>query len=243
MIFYNLMTLNAAAMLDNVVVRQRDDTHNYRPEFRYDFNEKTTKNMILGSTDRHADNALFYQIIAGQYGDENINQYRKQIDCILRSLIYVDFEPVFSSQKKKENERKKAGYLIDNSKEWGEDAIDAKCTILFEDGFSLVYEDGEVKTYIPFDKSGNMSRHYAITFIDKDLFPEVDLRLRLGIDFSSINVVLSKYFAYRGLFLTDGVRAVEDADHVLNHKTVLVLEDDTHDYMLNGEVQQIRICF
>ena len=102
------MTLNAAAMLDNVIVRQRDDAHNYRPEFRYDFNEKTTKNMVLGSTDRHADSALFYQIIAGQYGDENIDQYRKQIDCIQRSLIYVDFKSVFSSQKKKENERKKS---------------------------------------------------------------------------------------------------------------------------------------
>ena len=241
MIFYNLMTLNAAAMLDNVIVRQRDDAHNYRPEFRYDFNEKTTKNMVLGSTDRHADSALFYQIIAGQYGDENIDQYRKQIDCIQRSLIYVDFKSVFSSQKKKENERKKAGYLTGNTKEWGEDAIDAKCTVLFEDGFSLVYEDGEVKTYIPFDKSGNMSRNYAITFIDKGLFPEVDRRLRLGIDFSSINVVLSKYFAYRGLYLTDGVRTTEDAEHVLNHETVLVIDDDTHDYMLNNIVQNVPV--
>ena len=74
------MTLNAAAMLDNVIVRQSDDTHNYIPEFRYDFNEKTTKNMVLGSTDRHADNALFYQVIAGQYGDEHIDEYRKQMD-------------------------------------------------------------------------------------------------------------------------------------------------------------------
>lgn len=241
MIFYNLMTLNAAAMLDNVIVRQCNDTHNYIPEFRYDFNEKTTKNMVLGSTDRHADNALFYQVIAGQYGDEHIDEYRKQIDCILRSLVYVDFEPVFSSQKKKENARKRTGYLIDDAKEWSEEIIDPKLTVLFKDGFSLVYEDGEVKTYIPFDKSGNMSRHFSITFIDKDLFPEVDRRLRLGIDFSSIKVVLSKYFAYRGLYLTDGIRTMEDADHVLDHETVLVIDDDTHDYMLNGIVQNVSV--
>ena len=241
MIFYNLMTLDVAAMLDNVIVSQRDDTHNYRPEFRFDFNEKTTKNLILLSTDRHADNALFYQIVACQYGNENIEQYRKQTDCILRSLIYVDFNSIFSAQKKKENERKKTGYLIDDGKEWGEEAIDAKCTVLFEDGFSLVYEDGEVKTYIPFDKSGNMSRHNAITFIDKDLFEEVDRRLRLAIDFSTINVVLSKYFAYRGLYLTDGVRTNEDAEHILNHETVLVIDDDTHDYMLNNTVQNVSV--
>lgn len=241
MIFYNLMTLDAASMLDNVIVRQRDDTHNYRPEFRYDFNEKSTKNMILKSTDRHADNALFYQIIAGQSGNKDINERRKQIDCILRSLIYVDFEPVFSSQKKGENARKKTGHLIDNSDEWNEDAIDAKCTVLFEDGFSLVYEDGEVKTYIPFDKSGNMSRHYKITFIEQELFKKVDHCLRLGIDFSSINVVLSKYFAYRGLYLTDGVRIAEDTGHVLDHRTVLVIDDDTHDYMLHNKVQDVRV--
>ena len=241
MFYYDLITLNAAAMLDNVVVRQQDDTHNFRPEFRFDFNEKTTKNMVIASTDRHADNALFYQIIAGRYGDENISQYRKQTDCILKSLIYLDFESVFSSQKKKENKRKKVGYLIDNSKEWDEKAIDAICSVLFEDGFSLVYEDDEVKTYIPFDKSGSMSRNYAITFIDKDLFPEIDRRLRLGIDFSSINVVLSKYFAYRGLYLTDGVRTAEDADHILNHETVLVIDDDTHDYMLNNIVQSVPV--
>ena len=242
MIFYNLMTLNAAAMLDNAVVRQCDDTHNYRPEFRYDFNEKTTKQLILKSTDRHADNALFYQIIAGQYGGGiNVDKYRKQIDCILKSLIFVDFESVFSSQKKGENVRRKVGYSIYDDAKWSEEAIDGKCSILFEDGFSLVYEDGEVKTYIPFDKSGNMSRHYKITFIDKDIVEKVDCRLRLGIDFSSLKVVLSKYYAYRGLYLSDGIRVPEDDDHKLNHETVLVIDDDTHDFMLNNEVQNVPV--
>ena len=241
MIFYNLMTLNAAAMLDHVVKRQHGNTHNERPEFRYDFKEKTTENFILESTERHADNALFYQLIAGRYGDENVSRYRRQADCILKSLFYVDFESVFSSQKKRENEKKKVGYSIYDSSKWSEEAIDAICSVLFEDGFSISYEDGEVRTYIPFDKSGSMSRHYAMTFIDKELFPEVDRRLRLGIDFSSVNVVLSKYFAYRGLYLTDGVRADEDSDHVLNQNTVLVIKDDTHDYMRNGEVQNVPV--
>ena len=238
---YNLMTLNAAAMLDNTIVRQRNDTHNDRPEFRYDFNEKSTKGMVLECTNHHDDNALFYQLIASQYGDENIEQYRGLRDCIFKSLVYVDFESVFSSQKKKENTRKKIGYSISNSKEWDREAIDTMCTILFEDGFSIVYEDGEIRSYIPFDKSGNMSRHYSITFVDKDYFPEVDRRLRLNVDFSSINVVLSKYFAYRGLYLTDGIRVIEDSTHFLNHKTVLVIDDDTHDFMQKGEIQNVPV--
>ena len=94
MIFYNLMTLNAAAMLDHTIVCQRDEIHNYRPEFRYDFNEKSIKNLILSSTERHADNALFYQVIASKYGEDSIHQYRMQEDCISRSLIYVDFSGI-----------------------------------------------------------------------------------------------------------------------------------------------------
>lgn len=239
MIYYNLMTLNAAAMLGSAVVRQQDDTHNYRPEFKYDFNKKYIKNSILENTDLHSDNALFYQIIASQYGHKAVDQYRHQTDCILRSLIYVNFKQVFSDQK--ETKGKKAGCLPSVSRKGNENDIDAKCSVLFEDGFSLIYEDGEIKTYIPFDKSGNMARNYSITFIDRDLFPDVDCRLRLGIDFSSIHVVLSKYFAYRGLYLTDGVRTAEDADHLLNHTTVLVLEDDTHDYMINNVVQNVPV--
>jgi hypothetical protein len=238
MIFYNLMTLNAAAMLDHTIVCQRDEIHNYRPEFRYDFNEKSIKNLILSSTERHADNALFYQVIASKYGEDSIGQYRMQEDCISRSLIYVDFSGIFSPQAIKENKRKSAGYSIDK---WDKKSIDAKCAPLFEDGFSIVFEDGEVKTYIPFDKSGNMSRHYAITFVDKELFPEIDQRLRLGIDFSSIHVVLSKYYAYRGLYLTDGVRVDQDSEHVLDQNTVLVIDDDTHDYMQHGEVQNVPV--
>ena len=234
MIFYNVMTFNVAAMLDNCIVRQQDDTHNKRPEFKYDFNEKITKDLILSSIDLHADNALFYQLIASQYGEKNIDIYRRQQDCILKSLIYMDFKKAFSGRKKKE----KPSEFIDD---WNVATIDEYCSVLFEDGFSIIYEDGEVKTYIPFDKSGSMSRNYSITFVDKDIFSEVDRRLRLGIDFSSIKVVLSKYFAYRGLYLTDSVRIDEDPDHVLDHNTVLVIEDDTHDYMLKGEVQKVLI--
>ena len=129
------MTLNAAAMLDNALLRQRDDNHNYRPEFKYDFNEKATKNLILGSTDRHADNALFYQLIVSQYGENNIRRYRRRADCIFKSIIYVNFESIFSVQKKREDRRKKIGYSINNSKEWSKDEIDDKCSVLFEDGF------------------------------------------------------------------------------------------------------------
>ena len=61
MIFYNLMTLSAAAMLDIAVERQKNDKSDQQPEFRYDFNDISVKNKALYSTEPHADNTLFYE--------------------------------------------------------------------------------------------------------------------------------------------------------------------------------------
>ena len=232
MLFYNLMTLNAAAMLDNEIVRLWDGDHNYKPEYRYDFNDGSTKNLVLEETNPHADNALYYQLIASVYGDSYLD-YLDQKDCIVRSLIYLDFCELFSPQDRK-NSR------LSVSK-WTGDAIDAKCSVLFEDGFTLVYEDGEVRHYVPFDKTASMSRHYSMSFVDEAVFPEIDRRLKMGMDFSNIQVVLSKYYAYRGLYLTDGVRIEENSDFVLDQNTVLVIDDDSHDYMIGGEKQNVPV--
>ena len=227
MIFYNLMTLSAAAMLDIAVERQKNDKSDQQPEFRYDFNDISVKNKALYSTEPHADNALFYQVIEEKYGKGAVNSYRsqnnpEQADCILKALIYLDFQGVFSPQ----------GEAKDIGKE---------CEDFFKNGFTIVYENREAKSYVPFDKSGNMSRNYKITFIDKALFPGVDERLRLGIDFSSISVVLSKYYAYRGLYLTDGVRLEGDLEHVLDQRSVIVINDDSHDYMRFNSKQEVPV--
>lgn len=239
MIFYNLMTLDAAAMLDNAVVsRKEENSNNPQPEFTFDFRDRSIKHMVLSATDRHADNALFYQLIESIYGSENTAQYRRMEDCIKRTLVYVDFRALLSSQTINNNRRKKRSFSING---WKEADIDDQCLIFFEDGFSLIFEDGEKRTYLPFDKSGNMSRNYCITFIDKDIFDAADERVRMGLDFSSIKTVLSKYYAYRGLYLTDGTRIEEEEGFLLNHKTVVVIEDDSHDYMRGGEVLEVPV--
>ena len=216
MISYNVMTLDAAAMLNDTRVRLRNN-RNCRPEYRYDFNDTTTRNLILKNTDRHSDNALFYQII------NILKKERDDPDAVFKSVVYISFKEAILSRKLKKGTE---GETVKSYTEWERETLYSYCNILFEDGFTIVFDDGEVKTYIPFDKSGNMSRHFTITFIDKDIFEECDRRVRLDINFSDIKVVLSKYYAYRGLYLTDGVRIPENEEFVLNEKTVLVIEDD-----------------
>lgn len=95
--------------------------------------------------------------------------------------------------------------------------------------------------YVPFDKSANMARESRMCFVaDRgyggggpvDVSGRLDERLRLGIDFSDRSVFgdsgtinWSKYYAYRGLYLTDSVR-VEGLSGSLDQDTVLVLGSD-----------------
>ena len=101
---------------------------------------------------------------------------------------------------------------------------ESETELLVNEGFSLCFP-GEAKYihFTPFEKSASMSRNNVISFIDENLFERVDKRLGLGLDWTSIRLVPSKYYAYRGLYLTDGERINHDS-FILNEKTVLILK-------------------
>jgi hypothetical protein len=73
-----------------------------------------------------------------------------------------------------------------------------------------------------------MSRNNTIAFIREDIFTKVDEALGLGLDWTDLELVPSKYYAYRGLYMTDGIDVVHD-DLVLNEKTVIVIKNDGFD--------------
>ena len=55
---------------------------------------------------------------------------------------------------------------------------------LIEHGFDLYFPDSDNAVHMSaFDKSGNMTRHSRISFIDETLYDELNFRLNLGIDF------------------------------------------------------------
>ena len=100
---------------------------------------------------------------------------------------------------------------------------------LLDEGFSLRFSpDGGFVRFVPLDKSASMARENTISFISSEIFEEVDEAIGLGIDWTSFPLVPSKYYAYRGLAMSDGIK-IEDDGLVLNQKTVIVVSNESFD--------------
>lgn len=95
---------------------------------------------------------------------------------------------------------------------------------IFALGIKVKFTSGEKeRTFIPFDKSQSMARNSRITFIDETLQVDVNRRLLLGMDkvgpFSP-----SKFYAYKGLYLSSGQRIANNTLE-LNEETVIVIHN------------------
>ena len=106
---------------------------------------------------------------------------------------------------------------------------------IMEKGLTLHFAGREVHM-MPFDKSGNMSRKGRITFIDAKYMDALNERLNLGMDFGKIPVILSKYYAYRGLYLSTSAR-VEYPDLKLTPETLIIVKDVRETKTRNDEIK------
>lgn len=96
---------------------------------------------------------------------------------------------------------------------------------IVENGFDIYFENHEKPVHmIAFDKSGNMSRHSRISFIDENYYAGLNTRLNLGMDFSKIPVKESKYYSYRGLYLSSSKR-INHKKLIIDADTIVVLHD------------------
>lgn len=164
---------------------------------------------------------LFHQIIFSDTFKKNLKKKNIDVenDMWLREiLLIVDFGDIFLPSKSKKLHR--IAQKID---------LRSKAKSLIEEGLVLKYFDctGVIRIVhmVPFDKSGNMSRKSCITFINEDYYKEMNQRLNLGIDFSNMNVILSKYYAYRGLYLSSSKR-VEFNVIEITPETLIIMKDN-----------------
>ena len=81
---------------------------------------------------------------------------------------------------------------------------------------------------VAFDKSGNMSRKSRISFIDATYYDALNERLNLGMDFKIIQIQESKYYAYRGLYLSSAKR-IENEKLTITPETLVVIQDERKD--------------
>ena len=156
-------------------------------------------------------NALFYQIIAANDLDESDE------DCLMRQIVNVNFKSI-SNHRQFNKFEEKLRNIFD-----GKDGIK---------GIVLDFKNEQIR-FVPFDKSGSMTRECRITFIREDIKDKVDSRLLLDFPFNKMKIEPSKYFAYRGLYLSDAKRIEdhqitddgEERSMPLNEKTVVVVDD------------------
>lgn len=212
--YYEILTLDAAVILAEG--KKTEDGSSYR--FELDLNDPMLRERAVIKVENQADCALFRQIrIAAGKNDDSDPR------TLIGDLIYLDFENVF---KDRINSRNPLHEILEEEKSTDEikHVIDARGEALMDTGLYIKMK-GEVKTrqFYPFDKSGSMSRTGRISFIYSELYKNVDERIRMGMDFSRIDVTPSKYYSYRGLYMTDG-RLINSLK--LNNETVIVIADD-----------------
>lgn len=224
-IAWNLINLDAKKILCNLTQRyvKQDEYGNYKVEFKYDLSDKNPMGRdIISSEDTFAENALFFQLRKILKADSKLEVDQN----LMRStLIFIDFKEVFSKYGK-----------VWSSVQWPlntpakndllkEAALPYRMQLLFKDGLFLSFDGENFKNFVPFDKSSSMARNCQITFIDSQIKKTLDRRLMLDMDFIGKRLVLSKFYAYRGLYLSSASRIKFDFKFLLNEETVIVLKD------------------
>ena len=196
----------------------------------------------LISTGEINDNALVSQIefVAG----EKYNENDLLKDHLKYHLVLLDFAA--SGGRWSGGEEQDKNFDADNFEKNVNKGLDAKSFkelynriksgrahseaffFLFRNGFDIEFEKELTLHFSAFDSSNSMMRAKRVSFINNELKEEVDKRLMLGMDLGGkgIQVCKHKYFAYRGLYWTDGTRInTSEEDFVLNKETVVIIKD------------------
>lgn len=212
---WNLLTLDATKILYNLTKRHIvQQNGNYKVRFQYDLSEQNALGRdIIMSEDLFADNAFFFQL-------------RKILPAenALRSfVVFVDFKEIFLKEDLAPINLSRD--IPPKDELLSENALGYRMRVLFEDGLFLSFDGKNFQRFVPFDKSNSMAHKCQITFIDAQFKDAFDKRLMLDMDFWGMRLSLSKFYSYRGLYLSDGFRIDEIEKFPLNAETVVVLPD------------------
>ena len=138
---------------------------------------------------------------------------------LLDKMLVMDFGDIFMpyDESASDDVKKYKKTLLESAKD------------IIENGLDIYSEDSDTPVHmVAFDKSGNMSRKGRISFIDVTYYDALNKRLNLGMDFSLIKIPESKYYAYRGLYLSSSKR-VENKGFDITPETLVVLQDERKD--------------
>lgn len=184
--------------------------------FKVDMTDKFTSGMIVKQEAMMETCPLFDQLlmVLEDNGEDNAAADKKsQGMALYDQLLIMDFDDIFLPNIDPADE-----LTEEKKKDWRENT-----QYLIEYGMDVHFEDYDVHM-VAFDKSGNMSRKSRMTFINDKYYHTMNERLNLGIDFSKIKVILSKYYAYRGLYLSSS-RRISHSEFKLTSETLVIMKD------------------
>lgn len=210
-----IITIDAQAFFNFCSKRPGEE----KERFKLYLENYSLRRYVVKQEDEREDCALFYQFckeIESAWYDKEKQPFKLTDKILYDKLVIVDFGKIFQPLDK-ENA---GAWKIENQKALLNDSKD-----LVENGFEMYYEgSGNPVHMVAFDKSGSMSRNSRISFIDEDFYEGLNTRLNLGMDFSKIPVIESKYYAYRGLYLSSSKR-VKHPKFVINPDTIVIIKD------------------
>lgn len=156
----------------------------------------------------------FYKEIESRCSEDE--KFEITSTTLLNKMLVMDFDNIFMPFDESASESVK-----DYKELLQECAKD-----IIENGFDIYAEESDIPVHmVAFDKSGNMSRKSRISFIDENYYYALNERLNLGMDFSGIEIQESKYYAYRGLYLSSSKR-IEHEDFDITPETLVIIQDE-----------------
>lgn len=210
-----IITINAQAFFNFCSKRPGEE----KERFKLYLENYSLRRYVIKQEDEREDCALFYQFckeIESVWRDKEKQSFKRTDKTLYDKLVIVDFGKIFQPLDK-ENA---GAWKIENQKVLLNDSKD-----LVKNGFDMYFEGFENPVHmVAFDKSGSMSRNSRISFIDEDFYEGLNTRLNLGMDFSKISVIESKYYAYRGLYLSSSKR-VKHPKFVINPEAIVIIKD------------------
>ena len=208
-----IITLNAKSLFDYFPKKPTENDQC----FKLDFSDPVHSYVVTQEITRE-DCPLFHQIYEVLKKRQG-SSFQVTEKTLYDKFLIVDFQDIFLSFDKSSDPT----WKLKDQEFLQKDAQD-----LIEHGFDLYFPDSDKAVHMSaFDKSGNMTRHSRISFIDETLYDELNLRLNLGIDFfgNKIKIAESKYYAYRGLYLSSSKR-IDSEKLLLTPETFVVVQDE-----------------
>lgn len=233
---YNLYEINAQYLIENSFISDKSDKRNkIQISYLCDLSHGLPEFDSYSSLKKEKICPLFDQLRMCRDVDYKPSCAVDNPDALLKDIVFVNFSSLNLSEKIKDKDLALFNASRFDSRIREEAFYDSplltKLYVLFTYGFKIRFSKDEIITYLPFDRSSSMTRNSRLTFINAELFDTAEKRVMLDMDFakSKTKLKLSKYYAYRGLNLSDGDRADLIAPY-LNEKSIIVINDTSRYY-------------